>query len=44
MGIDIERVEKFLKLNQDYEKKDTLEINSQNISSFKKIIVLEYQR
>lgn len=44
LGFDIEGVEKFLKLNQDYEKKDILEINSQNISSFKKVIVLEYQR
>lgn len=44
LGFDIEGVEKFLELNRDYEKKAALEFDLQNISSFKKIVVLEYQR
>jgi len=44
LGFDIEGVEKFLELNRDYEKKDALEFDLQNINSFKKIVILEYQR
>ncbi len=44
LGFDIDGVEKFLESQEDYEKRDVLEVNQQNISSFKKIVVLEYQR
>ena len=44
LGFDIDRVEKFLKANPAYENKDFLEVNRDNIGSFKKIVVLKYQR
>lgn len=44
LDFDIEGVERFLELNQDYEKKDILEVDLKNINSFKKIILLNYQR
>ncbi len=44
LGFDIDRVEKFLNLNPDYEKKVSLDISQQNIDSFKRIVVLEHQR
>lgn len=43
LGFDIEGVDKFL-IGKDYERRDSLEVNSQNINSFKKVIVLDYQR
>jgi len=44
LGFDIDGVDKFLKANPDYEKKDFLEVNRDNIKLFKKIVVLKYQR
>ena len=44
LGFDIDRVDKFLKANPDYEKRDSLEVNRDNIGSFEKIVVLKYQR
>ncbi len=44
LGFDIDGVDKFLKTNPDYEKKDSLEVNRDNIKSFKRIVVLKYQR
>ncbi|MCQ9205160.1 MAG: MBL fold metallo-hydrolase [Omnitrophica bacterium] len=43
LGFGIDGVDVFL-TGQDYEKKDILEVNSQNINSFKKIVVLNHQR
>lgn len=43
LGFGIDGVDAFL-TGQDYEKKDILEVNSQNINSFKKIVVLNHQR
>jgi len=43
LGFDIDRVDKFLK-GEDWEEKDILDINRDNISSFKKIVVLRHQR
>jgi len=44
LGFDIDGVDKFLKANPDYEERDSLEVNQGNIKSFKKIVVLKYQR
>ena len=44
LGFDIDRVDKFLKANPDYEERDCLEVNRDNIRSFKKVVVLKYQR
>jgi L-ascorbate metabolism protein UlaG (beta-lactamase superfamily) len=44
LGFDIEGVEEFLKDKQEWERRDVLEVTPQNINSFKKIVVLEYQR
>ncbi|MFH1519817.1 MAG: MBL fold metallo-hydrolase [Candidatus Omnitrophota bacterium] len=44
LGFDIDRVEKFLNLNPDYEKRVSLDISPQNRDSFKQIVVLEHQR
>lgn len=43
LGFAIEGVEDFL-IGKEYEKKDILDVNPTNISSFKKIVVLNYQR
>jgi L-ascorbate metabolism protein UlaG (beta-lactamase superfamily) len=43
LGFDIDKVDSFLK-DKDYEKRDILEVSQQNINSFKKIVVLNYQR
>jgi len=43
LGFDIDRVDKFLK-DKDWEEKDILDINRDNMSSFKKIVVLRHQR
>jgi len=43
LGFDIDRVDKFLR-DKDWEEKDALDINRDNISSFKKIVVLRHQR
>lgn len=44
LRFDIDGVENFLKNNQDYEKREELEVDSQNIDSFKKVVVLNYKR
>ena len=44
LKFNIDGVEKFLKINSDYEKKNCLAVNRENIDSFKKIVVLQYQR
>ncbi len=44
LGFDIDGVDKFLKANPDYEEKDSLVLSRDNIGSFKKIVVLKYQR
>ncbi|UCC95178.1 MAG: MBL fold metallo-hydrolase [Candidatus Omnitrophota bacterium] len=43
LGFGIDWVEKFLK-DKDYEKRESLEVNLQNIHSFKRVVVLQYQR
>lgn len=44
LRFNIDGVDKFLKANPDYEKKDSLEVNRDNMKSFKRIVVLKYQR
>ena len=44
LRFDIDGVDKFLKINPDYEKRDSLEVSRDDIKSFKRIIVLKYQR
>lgn len=44
LKFDIDGVDKFLKINSDYENKNCLEVSSESIRSFKRIVVLEYQR
>ena len=43
LQFDIDGVEKFIK-GKEYEKKDILDINPQNINTLKSIVVLNYQR
>jgi len=44
LRFNIDGVNKFLKANPDYEKKDSLGVSLDNIKSFKRIVVLKYQR
>jgi len=44
LGFDIDGVDKFVKANPDYEERDSLVLSRDNIGSFKKIVVLKYQR
>jgi len=44
LKFDIDGVDKFLKINTDYDEKDCLEVKSDNMGLFKKTVVLKYQR
>jgi L-ascorbate metabolism protein UlaG (beta-lactamase superfamily) len=44
LGFGIASVEEFLKGKTDVQRQKTLEVNPQNIGSFKKIVVLDYLR
>ncbi|MDP2922942.1 MAG: MBL fold metallo-hydrolase [Candidatus Omnitrophota bacterium] len=44
LGFSIATVEEFIRGKKEVEKRKTLEVNPQNINSFKKIVVLDYLR
>jgi len=44
LDFEIDKVDRFLELNKDFQKEKILEVNSSNIDSFKRVVVLDYLR